>query len=398
LFGQLYKHAYQYWTDWLNYQSGKRVPLDKRLPDALITGMGVTRNMSFLGTLGGNLSSVLVQPWAIRNTIAETGLYAAKGAVANLNPSFRSFADKNSRILMGRSFEVLPSGNMMAEKGTKLLTWGLEKFDYETTRVGWLAGYFKGYDKGLRGKDLLNYADDIALIANMSSGKADRPPINRSRFFTAIFQFQTFVYGEWAQLKDIVRGTIKPVNPAVKNIITDAWKQNRWDNAWRYANYLIGSMILYEIYDKLGLPNPIEGGSLWGFEKPGKKGTVFDWSKYIGANAMLSSTPFISTARYGGAPPQKLATAVLNAAMSSPNQRKKAIGDLQSAAARMVPGGGQAFKTLSGLPLAQKGYAKFGGRYYKLDEADKIRALTLGPKQTKAYERYREKLMRRKVR
>ena len=367
LFGMLYPNAYKYWTDWLNYSIGKRAPLDKFVPKRLAEGLAFGRNMGYLGALAGNVSSVLVQPWAIKNAVAELGTYELKGILANFNPVFRELATKNSRVLMSRQFEVLPeSGKFKAffDAGMK----PLQLFDYETAQVSWLGAYFKGYDMGLRDKNLFDYADDIALITNMSAQRVDRPPINRAQVTTSAMQFQTFVYGEWAQVKDIIRGALKPSDPKYKTELNGILKQNRPDNLKRLTQLIVGFMILKKVYDEMGLPVPGDDVNFLGIDNPA-------------LNSILGNVPGISTIRYGGAPAQRLLTEGLNLVYSK-GDRKKEWKNFGMAAARFVPFGGQAIKTYQGIGAVRQGYV---GEGLIMSKADKIRALLLGPKRTMAW-------------
>jgi hypothetical protein len=256
-------NTYAFLTNWLNHVSGKPDIVFTPAFDRTITA--ISRNNAF-ASLSGYLGSVLKQPAAILNTVVEIGpKYAALGVIDNMNPKWRSFADKIASSLATRQYDASINDAMATTRssvagvpgkiieGAKKIQKGvgyvgikpLEIADYETARSSWLGAYRMATDKlGLAGKEAYNFANDVVVKTQSSASKWDVAPFQRTSLGRVASPLQTFVMGEWSWLMHDVLGL---GNKAITN--KDAFKK---------ATGVVVSTFLYNTLseDVLGVPSP----------------------------------------------------------------------------------------------------------------------------------------------
>lgn len=358
LFGIRYPMAYAYFTRYLNGLAGKRDELDKIFfPLAPI--VGALNRLFAAGSIGGNIGTIFTQPASIRNTVAETGLFAIKGQMNILTPAGRAFFKKNSRIGAGRAYE--PSQSAERLMGSKILAKGHDLIakalsipvgivDQQMVGGAFLAGYYKGKAMGLSEADAIRYADDVAERTQASANQVDRPPANMGKLKVNLGQFQTFVFNEWSQIKyDFLKTALKgeKTSQGYAQEGLGSIETSKSEGYKRFAAFLLATAALSKIYDELGLPNPLksEGSTVPGVSNP-----------YVnhGWEHVINQIPYVSAVRFGGSPTPK---AILNgiAYLTGDERRKaQALRALKSVGVRLIPGGGQAFKTLGAIPFAVK--------------------------------------------
>lgn len=355
-FANKYPNAYKYWTDYLNALSGKRDIFDKLLPTTA-EGAGFLGKLFASGSIGGNLSTVFLQPASIRNTVAETGLFAIKGQLAINTPKGYKFYSKNSRIGLGRSYEptnkdsrYIPKKiNKVLDKVGEAISIPVSILDKEMVGGAFLSGYYKGKALGLSEKDAIRYGDDVAERTQASANIVDRSPINRGKIKTTLGQFQTFVYNEWSQIKNdiafkLIAGEKTKQMPGEG---LSALVEGRKTGAKRLAGFAITSYVMGEVFEALGLDNPYtsEDSSVLG-DIP----VASSLYKYL-----VNSVPFVSSVRFGGSP---VLQAGINGTLflsGNDEQRASAIKKLTNLGFRLFPGGGQIQKTSKAVIALENG-------------------------------------------
>lgn len=402
LVGMKYPNAYKYWTNYLNTVTGKREILDKLFPTASQI-MGVTSRLFAPGSIGGNLSTVFTQMASLRDTVADTGLFALKGQLLINIPKWYKFFSKNSRIGLGRQYEVPQTGKTFL--GSKKLSSILSKvsdvisipvaaFDREMVGGAFLSGYFKGKALGLSEKEAILYADDVAERTQASANLIDRPPVNRGKIKTGLGQFQTFVYNEYSLLKkDIIQKIIKGelskqgYGEGLEGII-----EGRSTGVKRLTGFLLATIALSAVYDTLGLPNPFK-------QEDAKLPFVDNSALNRVYGYIVNQIPGVSSVRFGGAP---IFQAGINGVIfltGSESEKSSAETKLKALGFRLFPGGGQLQKTLGALEAMQKGgkvYSKSGKTLnFTIDTNDiwnVAKAFMFGKWQSNEGQAYLEKL------
>ncbi len=402
LFGIRYPNAYNYLNNYLNRLAGKRDIVDRTFPvAAAITG--VTNRLFSAGSIGGNISTVFTQPASIRNAAAETGLYALPGYMSFLNPKWRKFYEENSRIAKGRAYEPATRGERLMgskvlaqlhDKAASALSIPVGAMDRVMTGGAYLAGYFKAKSLGFSREDAMRYADDVAERTQASANQVDRPPANAGKIKSALGQFQTFVYNEWSQLKnDMVKKSIEGENSPQGYDAEGlgSIREGRDVGLKRLGIYLAVTMAMSALYDELGIPNPFkqEGAKMPFLDTPA---TNKMWEH------MVNQIPGISAARFGGSPVVKGITNGMLYLVGDERQREQAKKRLKGLAFRLIPGGGQISKTLSGQAVAantsdvsKAARALVFGASHARDVADRDKPKKIKKKMnTKKRRRYRD--------
>lgn len=381
LFGLRYPNAYKYFTNYLNTVNGKRPILDKLFPGPAAI-FGVTSKLFAAGSIGGNISTVVTQLASFRNTVAETGLFALQGQLLINRPKWYRFFKSNSRIGLGRQYEPSTKGTRLIgskilakthETVSDILSIPVGAFDREMVGGAFLSGYFKGKALGLNQEEAIRYGDDVAERTQASANMVDRPPVNTGKIKTALGQFQTFIYNEWAQIKnDIAKKalfgehTYQGYGEGLGGI-----KEGRGVAYKRFAGFLISTVILSALYDSLGIPNPFKQESM---TVPGGNDAV----NYVFQH-MINQVPFVGNVRFGGPPIIQILKGTVDI-FGSEKGRKQAIARLGRLGIRLIPGGGQISKTLGAheyafkVPKATawelaKGYV-FGKKYMQPRKTD----------------------------
>jgi hypothetical protein len=400
LFATRYPNAYKYWTEYLNRLSGKRNMLDKMFPKPAAL-LGVTNRLFSAGSIAGNISSVLIQPASITNTIAETGLFALKGQLLINTPKWYRFAMNNSRIMKGRQYEPAHIenrllGSKMLAKGHNVLSSSLSVpvslMDKEMVGGAFLSGYFKGKALGLSEEDAIRYADDVCERTQASANKVDRPPINVGNIKVAIGQFQTFIYNQYSQIKkDMLRLGIKGEHTYQEyGEGLSGLREGRGTGLKRLMGFIISLIALDAVYEKLGLQSPFKQ------ERAGTtKNKVLNKAIEYGTNVI----PGLSSVRFGGSPAIKLGLSLGRLAVGTPQDKAKASQDLKALSSRLIPGGGQARKTLSMInAMANKGkVTSRSGKTVNFNIKDKsigniAKGYALGVYQTKEGQKFLDEL------
>lgn len=399
LFAMQMPNAYKYFTNYINSLSGKRELIDKEF-QTTATILNETNKLFSAGSIGGNLSTAITQFLSSRNTVAETNVFAIKGALRMLTPSGRLFYKNNSRIGAGRSYEPAMISDRLL--GSKLLGYTHKKIsetasflisflDHLQVGTAFIAGYEQAKYMGLNEKDAIRYGDDVAERTQSSGNLVDRPPVNRGKIKVGLNQFNTFVYNEWSQLKqDMIKGIIKAEQSKqeyAKEGLGAVKANSRGKAFGRIIMYIAMTAILSNIYDAAGLPNNLK------MEDDDKDENFFGVLK----NYLLNSVPGLSTVRFGGSPFLKGGYNLLLYITGTENDRNKALKAMKGIGARVVPAGGQISKTWGGIQAVyNNGVVRSdkGKFLYRIDTSnipEVARALAFGTWQTQAGKKYLEK-------
>lgn len=286
----------QYLADFSNYQGGYgSSAFGPRMQWAFKTA---SRN-SAIATLSGLVTSMFVQPAALINTWAATGLPNLLGGAAKaLNPAAVSRAYKSSEHLYSRSLDLA-----IAERGIKNLKtqiedvglWGLKALDLASATVTWLAAEMHGKRMGLSGKELVRYADDVVVKTQSSTQRVDTPPFLRTpegRFMSVL---QTFMINDW--------------NFFTKDVLGLGKKQSVGETLHKAGRMMMAMLVVNSIYKQLGLraPAPDLAGALYDGLKDDK--TAYEITGDVVGEA-IEKLPYFGNIKFGKSPMSKPLTTI----------------------------------------------------------------------------------------
>lgn len=191
--------------------SGKTNPADR-----FIQQLGGRKPMAVLNWFNqrtkanvilGNASSMVAQVFNLPNGIAEAGpRYATKGfgrAIASMFEKNRPMDQSTFlRERYFRGFEKFDRG--IINDGRKFAAWMITVLDEMSTKSIWNMMYEKGKAQGLKGQQLVNYADEVTRRMVGGRGIGEMPLIQRSKAFQLVAPFQLEVTNAWHVIGDMV--------------------------------------------------------------------------------------------------------------------------------------------------------------------------------------------------
>ena len=265
------------WTETLegksNFPIGKFLGVDW---DRALTQMN--ENMSF-AMLAYSMKTVAAQPYALVNTLHTTGpvntLNATRIVLDALRqkalgkPNAIDIALGESNVLSGRaSISVFADWTESMSKGSvvealqALREGRVREFNRDTARLGMMpmqafdmmsaiisynAGKLKGTKQGLRGSELVRFADDVVIDTQGSGWRGDLAPIQRNALGKSITQFQTF--------------NINDYNNIVNNVLKVGKGASPKEVAWSVAGFIGAVAAANTLTDVINMVSPIRAES-----------------------------------------------------------------------------------------------------------------------------------------
>lgn len=312
------------------------------------------------GTVLGNASSVVMQPWTLPNTMAK--LQRPQMAGASLVWMTRGtgwpFAEQWSKTLQGRSVEGLDPGVLTGHKKlTDKLAGAMTGVDRFMVAHNFLSQYLDQVALGKSHGEAVRIADDLTALAQTEFLKTTLAPIFADEVTRAFMTFQTTVNNSFNYVKTDM---LKPGQPPAA--------------FWRGAALFAGSIAaMTAVYEALGLPHPGQGRNA--------AESIMDW------------IPGMSTFR-GGPPSVRIASDfVAGLSSSRPDEQARAWSHFFRALGVVAigPGSNQLFKSLSGISAVLAGgtYNAKGKQKFPIQGiAEQARSIVGGPYQTKAGRAY----------
>lgn len=355
-------------SEWANHIGGVTPDtIDPRLRYVL---QKLNRNMAW-STLSGNVTSALMQPASIANTISQIGSYhTIRGVSESVLPNRYKHAVKQSEILKSMVSELdlgdqkgLSIKRPLASAAEIGMT-PLRVLDSQMRVATWLGAEAYGKSRGLQGRELVRFADDVVTKTQSSTLAGDVAPIQRTTKGRTLAQFQTFMINDWNfMVKEIFGAGSKDPLVAKKGDL----EAGRWRKGVRY---LAAAMILNELYKAGSMRAPfpdLEDAIVGGIERDESAlGIAFG----VGAE-LAEKIPFYGNIRMGkGILPPVVDTANELVIKGGKNIRK-AIEEEEVPAlvaeklARLggVAGTGQAMKYSKAQDRGEEGWDAVVGRY-----------------------------------
>lgn len=214
--------AHKYLHGTLDYVSGKKMSTAMK---ALDTAANVINRNIGLFILPFNLTSALIQPLALVNTLPKVGLrHMAEGLKDYSSPKMREFARVHSKELRQRMHDILQDDiskgvtgkiRMVKEKAGEIGTWPLRFLDLQTATITWLSGYRLGMEKfadlepKAREREAIYFADDLVVNTQGSAARIDLAPIQHTPLGKSLTLFNTFVINNLNYYIDDIAGLRK---------------------------------------------------------------------------------------------------------------------------------------------------------------------------------------------
>ena len=318
------------------------------------------------GTVLGNASSVVMQPWTLPGTMqalrnpGQAGVAAVWIAQGQGGP----FAEQWSKTLQGRLVEGLEPGLMSGyQQVTDKLAGAMTGIDRLMVVHNFDSHYLDQLALGKTHQEAVAFADDMTAKAQGEFLKTTLAPIFADEVLRGFVPFQTTINTVFNQVRfDILRPTMTQGS---------RWKDIgavlRSGQRWRAAALFAGTAAaLAAVYRRLGLPYPDH---------------ITDW------------IPGLSSLR-GGPPILKLGLDVVGSLASPlPFQREQAWRHVLRSVGVVVigPPGNQLIKSLAGIQAVERGGVYNARGQVKFPVAglpESVRAVAFGPYQTKAGQAY----------
>jgi hypothetical protein len=344
------------------------------------------------GVILGNAKVLLQQFSQVANTIKDTGLrnslIGLGRAVKEVPPEIASRSDFLTSRRINDDLVEIPKG--LFYKPNKFLKTLFEYVDKFVAKQSWQAGFAKGQEIGLNPEMTIKYADDVARQLHGSYSKLYKTELNSGKFGKVMAPLQSFGFNLWNY---IVQDT---------KLLAEL---NDTSRARELMKTFAAMYVTDEVYDAAGLPAPFGiripkaatpeevatsarelvfgvvpfGRSLeYGIPSPVLGQAVKEAKYFAGVGNKRESLTFNTYA---------LVSSVLSDDLE---KRDKAAKELVKFGVQFVPGGAQAYKTISGIQAAKDGFVELGDRTVLLTDEDRRLAPILGPYAVPTVRRLRE--------
>lgn len=294
------ENTVEFLTEWSNHIGG--VTPDVIDPKVRFVLQTLNKHLAW-STLSGNLTSTLMQPAAFANTIGQIGSYhTIKGISMSANPWAWKNALKESQVLKGMVAELemyneskITPTNLVkhpiataARIGMQPLQW----LDSQARMATWLGAKEYGSSRGLKGKELVKFADDVVTQTQASTLPGDVAKLQRTTIGRTIGQFQTFMINDWNFMNRELfgRGTDKPLVASKGDLEAGTLRKT--------ARYVGAALMLNALYKHFNIraPFPDVVGAVESGMENGDSALQIAWAT---AGELAEKLPFVGNIKYG---------------------------------------------------------------------------------------------------
>jgi hypothetical protein len=333
------------------------------------------------GVILGNAKVILQQFSQVGNTIKDTGLkHSLIGlgkALKEIPPEIASRSDFLTSRRISDDMIDIPKG--IFYKPNQFFKKLFEFTDKFVAKQSWQAGFSKAQEQGLSPEWAIKYADDVARQLHGNYSKLYKTELNSGKVGRVIAPLQSFAFNLWNY---IVQDT---------KLLAEL---NNTSRARELMKTFAAMYVTDEVYDAAGLPSP------FGMRMP--KALTPEELATSAREFVLGNVPFGRALEYG-IPSPVLGQAVKEAqyfagagnkrdsmifntyALTSSilsddlEKRAQATKDIAKFGVQFIPGGAQAYKTITGIQAAKDGFVEFGNKTVMLTPEDRKLAPILGP-------------------
>lgn len=324
------------------------------------------------GVILGNVKTTASQFSQIAATAKEAGIVPALQGMGKIFEKIpKEIADASSFLTLRKVQEdLIPISSKILQKPANLATALFEFADKYVAKASWHAGFIKAQKLGLGLEASIKYADDVARMLHGNYNAIYKPALLRGKSGRAFLPLQTFAFNAWNHLAR---------DPRVLAELKDTSRLRET------LKILAAMYATNQVYTQLGVPNPFSI-SLPENLKPSElisSATEFALGNQPLLNYLIGKRtpgPLLETARQELDPRNSLLfNSYVSIFSDDLDKKEKAQKKLMEKGAKFVPGGLQAYRTITGIEAAKNGYVEYGGDYVMLDEKDKKLAPIFGP-------------------
>ena len=341
-------NAHRYFSQLIRQvATGEQGPIAKLLPGPVLRASNWLKGRFGKGTILGNLSSVLQQPFTLPATIAQTGPEASTAAAGWLaRGDGMRFAMQWSPTLQARVMEMDVDFTRLSSKWDAAMGAMFAAADRTMVAHAFNAGYLAAVKRGATFEAAIQAGEQAALRTQSSFLTSDMAPVFRDTFTSGFLQFQNTINGVFNFLKFDIPRSQDPLKAAAAFVGTFA--------------------AMVALYEALGLPHPD------------------DISDFV---------PGLSTVRSGGPVGIRLLASLSHLGSPDPRKQAEAIKALQGTgmAVAFGAGGNQLRKSFEGFKAVASGgkVDKAGRQQFPVEGlTEQARAVAFGPYGTKAGQAY----------
>ena len=223
--------------EWANHLAGKtnrigdRQAADSDWASKALQGSQWVQRKVGQQSIVGNLATAVMQPVVLAQTAAKAGF---KNTLLGLMQEFpgapahaKSAPIKSSEFLRRRYLNTTPVTATKGEVASNIAGTPLKVIEETAGRVTWSSFYNQALEKGLKGKEAINFADTWAEKTMAGRAIGEKPELYRSNTAAFATQFQLEVNNMWQQLgreyskADVARFVVAAygMNMAIQQVI-----------------------------------------------------------------------------------------------------------------------------------------------------------------------------------
>jgi hypothetical protein len=223
--------------EWANHLAGKtnrigdRQAADSDWASKALQGSQWVQRKVGQQSIVGNLATAVMQPVVLAQTAAKAGF---KNTLLGLMQEFpgapahaKSAPIKSSEFLKRRYLNTTPVTATKGEVASNIAGTPLKVIEETAGRVTWSSFYNQALEKGLKGKEAVNFADTWAEKTMAGRAIGEKPELYRSNTAAFATQFQLEVNNMWQQLgkeyskADVARFVVAAygMNMAIQQVI-----------------------------------------------------------------------------------------------------------------------------------------------------------------------------------
>lgn len=253
-------------------------------------------------TLSGLVRTTLVQPFSAWLTYIETGMKSTIGGLADAMSvsGWKTAKEGSSKIKLRtpdvsitESLERLSKAEGLTEKAIAASTEegykGIHYLDDFAAVWAWNAGKREGIKRGLSGKELNRFADDVLIKTQGSAAGGDRSLVQTHTLGKAASLFQTFNINQYSYFWHDVLGWRNP-------------RISKSEAAWKTMQAVVSAAAVNSLMEYAGIPTPLPAPLSRGIKKLRESGS-FPAAALEAGKEMAGLFPPLSGVRYTGGSP-----------------------------------------------------------------------------------------------
>lgn len=361
-------------TNWSNYIGG--MTLDWMPPTARWILNGINKNIAF-STLSGNVTSALMQPASLVETVGQIGhWHTMKGIAMTLDPRNWKVALEKSNVLKSRVAELDIKVEGVASKVEKIAEAGLAPLkwlDAESAVSTWLGAHEFAKSRKMGAREAIRFADDTVTKTQASTMPNDTVALQRTVAGRTLAQFQTFMISQWNFLTHEIFG-----HGEGSRLIAKSFKDADAGTIRKVTRYVVAALATNEAYKAFGIRAP-HSDPVGAFVQGDKNGDSATSIALAVAGEFAEAIPFVGNIKYAKSqwgPLVDITSTLVTGGKYGKSMRQELTAALENGdiptniieqAARLggVPGTNQLMKWLRAKKRGEEGFNAVVGHFEK---------------------------------